>query len=198
LARFVSNYVQCNARQRRILDRDIITAQKWLDLIIRRLNVPDDDAKRKVKNVFHIEAGSSYAVRLVLLQRSYQRLRQSMDESFPLQCETRSSLFSAWVDNNDPTGTMHFPPGHFTSAFVDQVARIIHERSHTVFQIGHDGMSGAGAVDFGRAPDDDNGFIYEQANRNAYCYGWLAQALQPDYARPEEGETIIVSPRRPR
>jgi hypothetical protein len=43
------------------------------------------------------------------------------------------------------------------------------------------------------APDDDNGFTYEQAIRNAYCYGWLAAALQPGYVPPDGGEVITGS-----
>jgi hypothetical protein len=57
-------------------------------------------------------------------------------------------------------------------------------------------MVGAGQVDFGTAPDDDNGFSYEQAVRNAYCYGWLAAALQPNYAPPARGELITAKPGR--
>jgi len=191
---FVSNYINCNSGRRRTLDRDIITAQKWLDQVVGRLGAPDDDAKQKLKNIFHIEAGTqSYALHLLRLKDSYQKLRQSLDESFPLQCEAKPSVFGAWVVPGD--STMHFPPNHFSNSTDERTTRIIHERSHTIFQIEHDGMSGGGAVDFGVAPDDDNGFTYEQAIRNAYCYGWLARALQPGYVRPEDGEVITVKPR---
>ena len=192
---FVSNYINCKSGQRRTLDRDIITAQKWLDQVIRRLGVPDDDAKQKLKNVFHIEAGSQwFALRVFLLQLGYRKLRQSLDEEFPLQCEAKPSLFGAWVLLSDASGTMHFPPNHFSNSPDERTTRIIHERSHTIFQIEHEGMTGGGSVDFGVAPDDDNGLTYEQAIRNAYCYGWLARALQPGYVRADEGEVITVTP----
>lgn len=193
---FVSQYIGCSPAQRRVIDRDIINAQKWLDTVIGRLSPSlDADAKRKVRNIFHIDAdNTAHASRRSDLLTRYRRLRSSMDESFPLQCERRGSLFAAYVDLNDPAGTMHFPPGHFNQAMEQRTETIIHERAHTVFHISHGGMSGAGELDFGRAPDDDNGYTYEEAIANAYCYGWLATSLQPGYVPPES--EVIVVPRR--
>jgi hypothetical protein len=122
-------------------------------------------------------------------------LRASLDEDFPLQCEAKRSLFGAYVVDGDRTGTIHFPSNHFSAPSTDRIMRLIHERSHTVFQIHYAGMKGAGSVNFGQAPDDDNGFTYDEAVANAYCYGWLSISLQPDYM-PAHGEIIIVSPRR--
>lgn len=189
---FVSQYVHCGEAQKRAIDRDIINAQKWLDVVTRRLGSMDADAKRVVQNVFHIDADDvTQTVKLFSLRLAYTNLRTSMDQSFPLECEKGVSVMGAWVDLNDPTGTMHFPSNHFTAPEEERVERIIHERSHTVFQISHAGMKGGGQVDFGQSPDDDNGFTYDQAVANAYCYGWLATALQPGYV-PSGGEVIVT------
>lgn len=194
---FVEKYVHCDSRRRKTLDGDLRSAQLWLDRVNARLAAMNDDARAKVENVFHIgTADPLRAMRATLLRLAYLRLRASLDESFPLQCEPRPSVTGAWVDLRDATGTMHFPPNHFAGSEQDRVERLIHERSHTVFQIEHAGMVGAGQVDFGTAPDDDNGFSYEQAVRNAYCYGWLAAALQPNYAPPARGELITAKPGR--
>ena len=193
---FVSSYIKCSSKQKRMLDRDIVDAQKWLDVAIRRLGLMDSDAKRVLKNVFHIDADdSSQASRLSTLRSAYAKLRASMDQSFPLECESAVSAHGAWVDITDSTGTMHFPSNHFAAPATDRTERIIHERSHSIFKIKHEGMFGGGQVDFGRSADDDNGFTYQQAINNAYCYGWLATALQPGYV-PSGGEVIISGKRR--
>jgi len=77
-----------------------------------------------------------------------------------------------------------------------RVGTVIHERSHTVFEISHSGMKGAGQINFGQNPDDENGFTYNEAISNAYCYGWLAVALQPTYKPVVFGEVITASPRK--
>ena len=178
------------------LDRDIVNAQRWLDVVNLRLGSMNADAKRVVKNVFHIDADdSSQSTRLSSLRTAFRTLRARFYQSFPLECETTVSVTGAWVDLNDPTGTMHFPANHFTTSAEVRTERMIHERSHTVFQISHDGMTGAGQVDFSQSADDDKGFTYQQAVHNAYCYGWLATALQPGYM--PSGETVITArPRR--
>lgn len=192
---FVSQYIRCNPTQRKILDRDIIDSQKWLDTVIRLLEATDMDAdtKRKVRNVFHVNVDeSSERPRLVTLRQRFRRLRASMDEPFPLQCEQRASLFAAWVVEGDATGTMHFPSTHFQQNPESRHETIIHERAHTVFSISHAGMAGAGELNFAQGPDDDNGFSHSDAMANAYCYGWLSRALQPGYVRPDSGMEIIV------
>jgi hypothetical protein len=192
---FASAYIGCSPLQRKLLDRDIINAQKWLDTVIRLLEATpmDADTKTKVQNVFHINVEDrSERPRLITLQQRYRRLRESLDERFPLKCERGSSLFAAWVVQGDATGTMHFPSTHFVADAESRIETIIHERAHTVFSISHAGMSGAGELNFGRAPDDDNGFSHSDAMANAYCYGWLARSLQPGYVRPETGMEIIV------
>lgn len=194
---FVAKYIHCDSGQRKTLDRDLINAQFWLNTVSARLNSMDDDAKTKVENVFHIgTADPLRAIRLPLLRLAYIKLRASLNESFPLQCELKPSLYGAWVDLNDATGTMHFPPNHFVAPDSDRIERLIHERSHTVFQIEHAGMVGGGQLNLGQAPDDDNGFTYDQAVRNAYCYGWLAAALQPRYSATWQGEVITAKPRK--
>jgi hypothetical protein len=189
---FVSTYIHCNSTQKRMLDHDIVDAQRWLDVAIVRLGSMNSDAKRVVKNVFHIDADdSAQSSRVLSLRSAYTRLRVSMDQSFPLECEPRASVMGAWVDINDPTGTMHFPSNHFAASAAERTERIIHERSHTIFRISHDGMVGGGQLDFSQSADDDNGFTYLQSINNAYCYGWLATALQPDYV-PSGGDVIVV------
>src|SRR5450631_4036914 len=53
---FATKYIHCDSRQRKILDRDLMSAQVWLNRVSGRLNSMDDDVKTKVKNVFHIDA----------------------------------------------------------------------------------------------------------------------------------------------
>lgn len=193
---FVAKYIQCDARKRRMLDRDLINAQRWVDTANVRLQQMNDDAAGKVENIFHLGSGPLRSMRLPLLRLSYLKLRNALAENFPLQCEARVSVFGAWVEPADPTGTMHFPSNHFDAPEAQRIERLIHERAHTVFQIGHAGMTPGGAVDFGKAQDDDNGFTYDDAIRNAYCYGWLAAALQPTYQSASQGEVITVRRRR--
>jgi hypothetical protein len=57
-------------------------------------------------------------------------------------------------------------------------------------------MPPGGALNLVQAADDDNGFTYEQAVANAYCYGWLAAVLQPDYRPVTEDTVILGRPRR--
>jgi hypothetical protein len=194
---FVAKYIHCDARQKKMLDRDLINAQMWLDRVNIRLAALDADATGKVKRVFHIDVSDRrQMVRLNLLRQSYTKLRTSLNKSFPLKCESTPSLFGAYVDINDPTETMHFPPNHFQSGATDRITRLIHERSHSVFKIHHSGMTGSGQINFGQSADDDNGFTYEQALGNAYCWGWLAAALQPDYQPTGGGMTITGRPTR--
>lgn len=190
---FVSQYIHCNEGQKRTVDRDIVEAQKWLDVVNRRLSSMNADAKRVVKNVFHLDADKSADLPLLLaLKLSFWTLRTSFDQSFPFECLSTRSVFGAWVVLSDSTGTMHLPANHFEASAKERQERMIHERAHTVFQISHAGMPAGGSVDFGMSQDDDNGFTYQQAVANAYCYGWLAAALQPDYVPSGGGETIIV------
>lgn len=193
---FVAKYIHCDSTQKKTLDRDLMAAQIWLDRVNQRLGMLDDDARAKVKNIFHIDvADQKQALRLPLLRLAFARLRAGFNDNFPLECEPKPSLNGAWVNLSDQTGTIHFPSNHFRSPAPERVTRLIHERSHTVFQIGHDGMPPGGALNFGQAADDDNGFTYEQAVGNAYCYGWLASALQPDYHSATEDTVIIGRPR---
>jgi hypothetical protein len=190
---FSPRYIGCNPIQRRTLDRAIINAKKWLDVVNRRLaDNSDTDMKRVVRNVFHINADDqTQASRFADLRSRMVRLRNALDQSFPLECQATASLFGAWVDINDATGTMHFPPSFFQQSSDERDETVIHERAHTVFHIEHAGMSGAGEINIGQAADADNGFTYDQAIANAYCYGWLATALQPGYT-PPEGDVIVV------
>lgn len=190
----VSNYIHCSESHKRMLDRDIVAAQRWLDNVQRRLAGPlDAGAKRAIKNIFHIDADDERQSALVAdLVRSYRTLRIGMDQAFPLDCEKKTSIFGAWVDIDDLTGTMHFPLNHFHGTNDERTERIIHERSHTLFHIKHAGMIAAGQADFSKSADDDNGFTYDQATHNAYCYGWLATALQPGYVPGGDGFVIEV------
>jgi Putative peptidoglycan binding domain len=63
---FVSKYIGLSADRRRTIDRDIINAQKWLSELSGQLNSPlSAGMKKKVKNIFHIDADdSSQASRL--------------------------------------------------------------------------------------------------------------------------------------
>ena len=181
-----------------VVDQDFNTAKQWLNVVIRRLGTANDaDMKRKLKNVFHIEFDSSNdASNLNILLSRYKTLLQSFNQFIRRQYHPERGLLQAWVIKNDPTGTMHFPRNHFSSKVARRVETVIHERSHTVFNIDHSGMAGAGEIKFGNNPDDDNGLTFQQAIANAYCYGWLSAALQPGYRREAEDVISVPSPRR--
>ncbi len=194
---FASKYIGCSATKRKTIDRDMINAQKYLDIVNRKLATrTDSDTARKLSNIFHVDTSTAPGqARLHLLKTRFQSLRGAFDKPFPLICESGTSVYGAWVDLNDPDGAMHFPENHFWATDAERASRMVHERAHTIFQIGHDGMTHqAGEIDFGANADDDNGFTWEQAYRNAYCYGWLTQALQPDYVPGGGGEVITVGP----
>lgn len=194
---FVSQYVGCSAKKRKTIDRDMINAQKFLDVVNRKLSGRlDADTERKLRNIFHVDPSTTVGqTRLAQLRTRFRALRTAFDQSFPLVCEAGTSVYGAWVDLNDASGAMHFPENHFWATESERASRMVHERAHTIFQIGHDGMvHEAGQIDFGSNPDDDNGFTWEQAYRNAYCYGWLTQSLQPDYVPDGGGEVITVGP----
>ena len=196
---FVSQYIQCSPQQKKTLDLDLMRAREFMKVAVGALvGTLTAETKRKVKNVFHIDAdNASDRGRMADLSARFSKLKASLDDPFPLQCHPQQSAYGAWVIRTDSTGTMHFPINHFQGTPDDRAERMIHERAHTVFQIGHDGMPPAGSVDFGKAQDDDNGFTYNQSIGNAYCYGWLAAALQPGFI-PENGDMIIVAPSHPR
>jgi hypothetical protein len=195
---FVSKYIGLSADRRRTIDRDIINAQKWLSELLGQLNSPlSAGMKQKVKNIFHIDADDgSQTSRLKDLVARYQRLRFSFDQSFPLQFDPKRSIYGAYVKPGDPSGTIFFPPNYFEMSADERAEKIVHERAHTVFNIGHDGMPPSGAVDFSKAADDDNGFTYQQSLNNAYCFGWLAAAAQPGYVPDSGGAVITVNPKR--
>ncbi len=195
---FVSSYVFCSREKKLVIDKDMITAQRWLDLVKSRLSRPaDPDLKQKLKNIFHIDVNNpADKPRLVGLLDKFSKLRDSLSQPFPLQCEAKEGMFAAWVDASDPTGTMHFNPGYFREKADVRASKIIHERSHTILKIAHAGMAGAGQLNFGVAPDEDNSFTYAQAIANSYCYEWFSLSVQPGYVSSFEGATITVHPRR--
>ncbi len=181
-----------------VVDQDFNTAKQWLNVVIRRFGTANDtDMKNKLRNVFHIEFDSAAdAPNLKTLLGNYKTLLQSFNQFTRRQYHPEKGLLQAWVIKNDPSGTMHFPRNHFNSTVARRIETVIHERSHTVFNIDHSGMAGAGEIHFGRNPDDDNGLTFQQAIANAYCYGWLAAALQPGYRREVEDIISVPSPRR--
>lgn len=178
---FVSTYVGCSAQQRVKIDRALIRAQAWLDNTRRAIGGPMNDAVRnKLQNIFHVDVATSEGrARLTQLISGYGRLRGSFDVEIPFVCEGSANAFAAWVVGTDPT--MHFASNFFSKPEDDQVAKIIHERAHTILSVGHDGMGGVGEIEFGVAPDDPNKFTWAQASRNAYCWEWLATSLQSSY-----------------
>jgi len=194
----VSKYIGLSTHHRRTIDGDVIKAQIWLGKLLGELKSPlSQEMKQKIKHIFHIDADdSSQAPRLTDLIKRYERLRVSFDQAFPLQFEPKRSVNAAFTLSGDPRGTIHFPPNYFEMSADERVDRIIHERAHTVFNIGHSGMADGGYIDFGKAVDDDNGFTYEQSLNNAYCFGWLATAAQPGYAPQSGGAVITGNPKR--
>ncbi|MGB8420272.1 peptidoglycan-binding protein [Paraburkholderia sp.] len=185
---FATNYIGCDPHTRVILDRDVIEAQKWLDTVNRRLaNTADADMRRKVFNIFHVDVTLPHDVgRLAQLRTKCLRLRQSLDEKLTFKCENKTSVFAAWVKPNDPT--IHVTLNYLRNNRNTRIVKIIHERSHSVLDTSHSGMSPGGEINFGDAPDDLNRFSFEQAIQNAYCYEWLAAALQPTYSAEKARE----------
>lgn len=179
--------------------QDVQTAQQWLNRVNQRLaQTGDADAQRKVRNIFHIDLyNPADAPRVQTLRGRYQTLRRSLDQSIPFRFNPRNTgMFDAEVDLNDPTGTITFYRRYFNLSPIERAGKITHERAHTVFRIGHEGMVPTGEVHFAHRPDDPNTYTTTQAMGNAYCYEWLATALQPNY-RPPAGEAPIVVPRPP-
>lgn len=190
------NYKGCSASKRKAIDKDLILAQNWLDVVNRRLgDATNADLQTKVDNIFHVNPANirtaSVSAQFEALKRNFRTLRTSMDTPFPVVCEAGSSLFQAYVIDGDATGTMYFPSGHFVSDEQERIGTVIHERSHSILGADHDGMRGVGELDFDHNPDDPNPFTHAQAMNNAYCYGWLAMALQPTYTRWTPG---VITP----
>lgn len=182
---FASSYIGCDPNKRVTIDRDIIDAQKWLDLVSRRLSDPNDaDMRRKVQNIFHVDVGSPGHEHL---RSQVRALRQSLDDNLTFQCEKKTNAFAAWVQGSDPT--IHLALNYFSNSPEVRIAKLIHERSHTVLRTDHSGMHAGGEVNFGVAPDDPNAYAPQQAIRNAYCYEWLVTALQPGYD-PEKARSF--------
>ncbi|MFM0282990.1 peptidoglycan-binding protein [Paraburkholderia sediminicola] len=179
---FATTYIGCDPHTRVILDRDVIEAQKWLDTVNRRLaNTADADMRRKVFNIFHVDVTLLNDVgRLAQLRIKCLRLRRSLDEKLTFKCENKANAYAAWVKTNDPT--IHVPLNYLRNTRDTRIVKIIHERSHSVLNTNHSGMPPDGEIIFGDAPDDLNKFSFEQAIQNAYCYEWLAAALQPTYS----------------
>jgi hypothetical protein len=195
---FVSKYINCSPHQRKVLDKDLMRARDWMRTAVGAVSgTMTAETKRKLKNIYHIDPDiASDNGRVADLRARFTKLKVSLDEPFPLQCHAQRSVYGAWVVLSDDTGTMHFPSNHFEGSPEDRSERMIHERAHTVFHIGHAGMPPSGSVDFGKAQDDDNGFTYVQSIGNAYCYGWLVASLQPGYVS-DGGAIIITAPTHP-
>lgn len=180
---FAPEYVGCSSNQRRVIDRALIDAQRWLDNVNRALGSPSTPGLRqKLQNIFHVDP-STQVGEASALRSLYQTLRTSFDWKVPFQCEAGANAYAAWVVGTD--AKIHFASNYFTMPQREQVSRLIHERAHTVFNVGHGGMAGGGELDFGVAPDDPNSFTMREALDNAYCYEWLAVSLQPSY-RPDD------------
>jgi hypothetical protein len=95
------------------------------------------------------------------------------------QCEKKITAEAVWVVGTDPT--IHVPLNYSHNKPDTRIAKISHERCHTVLRAQHSGMPRSGEISFGVAPDDPNTFTFAQAINNAYCYEWLVTALQPTY-----------------
>jgi hypothetical protein len=186
-------YARGTAEQRAAVSADVVAAKTWLGVVNRRLGHPRDaDMLRKVKNIFHIAPDGG---RYPDLRNRFVEVAKRFTQDFPRAYLPTTSLYGAWVLQGDSAGTMFFPSNYAETSQEERVTTLIHERAHTVFKIGHAGMSQeAGTADFGMNPDDDNGYTAEQSFGNAYCYGWLAQSLQPGYAPQAGGDVITGSP----
>lgn len=173
---FASEYPGCDPGKRRTIDHDVIGAQRWLDISNRRLgNSGDADMNQKVTNIFH----SANLGHFARLRSNFLLLRRSMDDQLTFQCESKSALEAAWVVTGSPT--IHLPTNYFLKKPEVRIAKIIHERSHSILNTKHAGMAPGGEIAFGVAPDDPNRFTFDQAIDNAWCYEWLVTALQPTY-----------------
>jgi len=177
----VSHYLDCDPKSRLRIDQYVRQARNWLDIVNRRLaSTGDVDMQKKVKNIFNIDPASrTDAGSFQRLKANCLRLRQSLDEQLTFRCVPKTNMNAAWVRGTDPT--INLPLNFFTKQPAVAIAKIIHERSHTVLNIGHSGMPQGGAIDFGEAPDDPKKYTFEQAINNSWCYEYLVTALQPDY-----------------
>jgi hypothetical protein len=175
-----SRYSQCNAKQRLAIDRGLLDAKHWLEVVNQRLGNPNDaDMRQKVQNIFHVNFETSdYLVGAI--RSRYAEIRRSFRRSAPFVCESREALEAAIV--YPPDQTIHFHPGFFRGTVDERAEDVIHERAHTVLGVHHSGMENSFQRNPFRNADDDSGVTFDQAYENAYCYGWLATALQPAYA----------------
>jgi len=183
---FASNYVGCNAHQRRIIDSDLIKTQWWLDVVNQKLAIRTDAVvNAKIMNIFSIRRQwAGHSADVITLVNNFMRLRLSFDARLTFEAHPDRSVNIAWVDLNQPL-VVNFAANYFEERVQDRrVAKLIHERAHSALRVLHAGMPGGGQVNFGEAPDDPKGFTIADALNNAYCYEWLAVAVQPGY-RPD-------------
>ncbi len=120
-----------------IIDRDTIDAQKWLDVVNTRLGIRNNaDVRQKVINIFHIDIlRADHAAQWAKLRHNWLRLRQSFDEQLTFICEKKTNIFLCWVVQGDPI--VHLSAQYTKSPPSIRIAKLIHERAHTVLNISH-------------------------------------------------------------
>jgi hypothetical protein len=165
----------CSEAQRKNIDAAISTSKKWLVTVEERLSRPnDDDAWRKVKNLFGVDVRNpADANHREVVRNNFDRVLQNFDLGLSFVCSKTRSITVAFVKGSDPTITL--APEFFEGA--NEPAILIHERAHTILEIHHQG-TGAGYINGAAAPGDSSGLTFDQAISNSYSYSNLATALQ--------------------
>jgi hypothetical protein len=195
------------------IQADVARAKDFLNTTIDMLALvpflkkdPPDIKAIALKNIFHtdftLDANSSAAVvsaafnavNLLILTRSLQGVRKSLDQLFTKVFHPPGSappapnvgFFAAWVDTATFEPTMHISHHYFNPVFVpngdDRSRTIIHERAHTILRLaGHPGTGDSGFPD--GKPHNGSKLIksFDIAQRNAYAYEWLIECFQSSY-----------------
>jgi hypothetical protein len=209
-----AEYVGFTDDQIKAVREDIDRAKLMLNTTIDMLalvpfikKTPKPDIKAvALKNIFHIDytlevdspeamvnAGFN-AINTLILTRSLQAVRNSLDEPFPKVFHPPGSappapnvsFFAAWVDTATFEPTMHISHNYFDPVFVpdgdDRSLTVIHERAHTILKlVGHPGTGDSGFPD--GKPHKGSHLIktFDVAQKNAYAYEWLIECFQSKY-----------------
>jgi hypothetical protein len=167
---------------------------------------PTPLAHEALNNIYHVDftqdlgtpgglvAAGFAGADLLVLSRAFRAVRRSLDVTFPKVFHPPGSpppapnagFFSAFVETVKFEPTMHFSERYFDPVFTpdgkSRALTILHERAHTVLRLaGHPGTNDNGFPD--GKPHKGSRLVrdFNTALRNAYCYEWLTESLQPGY-----------------
>jgi hypothetical protein len=204
--------------QQAVLSDAMNQARRWLKTVTDRLGVGNvifptsvqDDTRTKVQNVFNFDpfpedpaTGLDSAFKLSQLAVNFTKLRAGFDQEIPVEVLPMPLFFSAFVFSEFEDPTIHFLPSFFDDNNVTplperRIATIVHERAHTALKLkGHPGLQDGEGTFLTLNPPDDPFFgqsrlAFDDAIKNAYCYEFLAAALQFDFNRTRWLPAVIV------